>query len=208
MLADVRKRARSYFGDVALSHDWHHVERVERLAVTLAESYDVDTRILRVAALLHDIGRGREDRGEIDDHAEWGATEAGKILEGLGVSDGAITRVQQCIHSHRYSNEIEPASIEAELLCDADNLDALGAVGLARCFCYGGELGQPIYDPDFPASVDDSSAGRTQVNHLRKKILLLPERMYTDEGRRLAEKRRAFVADFVDRVEREAAGDA
>ncbi|WP_228546183.1 HD domain-containing protein [Halegenticoccus tardaugens] len=124
------------------------------------------------------------------------------------MSDGAIAHVQQCIHSHRYSNEVEPASIEAELLCDADNLDALGAVGLARCFCYGGELGQPIYDPETPVSVDDSPAGRTQTNHLRKKILSLPERMYTGEGRRLAEERREFVADFVDRVEREAAGDA
>jgi uncharacterized protein len=103
---------------------------------------------------------------------------------------------------------VEPATTEAELLCDADNLDALGAVGVARCFCYGGERGEPLHDPDRPATANDTEAGATQVDHLRKKVLSLHERMHTDAGREVAADRRAYVAEFVERFEREVAGDA
>ncbi len=208
--AQVRERAESYFGDVAPAHDWHHVRRVARLAETLAGKTDreVDERVLLAAAWLHDVGRAREDRGEIADHAEWGAREAGRILADLGADPDAVSAAKHCVRAHRYSNDVEPETPEAELLCDADNLDALGAVGIARCFCYGGERGQPLHDPDLPVEADDTEAGATQLNHVQKKVLSLHERMYTDAGREMAEDRRAYVAEFVERFEREVAGDA
>ncbi|PSP28751.1 phosphohydrolase [Halobacteriales archaeon QH_2_65_14] len=181
-LDDIRSTARSYFDEeMSPAHDWHHVQRVEGLAETLLDRYEqADGRVVRLAVLLHDVGRAREDRGDAVCHA---------------------------IRVHRYSTDREPETIEAEILCDADNLDALGAVGVARCFTYGGELGTTIHDPHLPPEDDDTPAGETQYNHFHKKILRLPDRMYTDRGRELAADRRAFVETFLDRFDREVAGE-
>ncbi|WP_121743956.1 HD domain-containing protein [Natronorubrum halophilum] len=211
MLEAVRTRARPYFEAASPAHDWHHVERVETLAETLVDrhpkSASVDDRVVILAVLLHDIGRQREDRGEIDDHATWGAAEAGRILDDVGANAETIERVRHCVRAHRYSNAIEPETLEAKLVSDADNLDALGAVGIGRVFAYGGELGQPIYDPDVPVVDDESAAGQAQYNHLHKKILDLPERMYTDAGRVLADDRVGFVREYIERFEREITGE-
>ncbi len=204
----LRATARSYF-DTSPAHDWHHVQRVETLAERLLESVDgADERTVRLAVVLHDIGRTREEHGDIDDHAAWGAREARSLLAGRGVGEERIDDVCHAIRVHRYSSDQEPETLEAKVLCDADNLDALGAVGLARSFAYGGERGQAIFDPDLPPDEDDTPGGSTQYNHLHTKILDLPERMYTDAGRKIAENRRAFVERFLDRFDREIDGDA
>lgn len=210
MLETVRTRARSYFEDAPPAHDWHHVERVATLAETLIERHPadgIDDRVVSLAVFLHDIGREKEDRGEIDDHAEWGAMEAGRILEDVGASPETIDHVQHCVRAHRYSNAVEPETPEAELVSDADNLDALGAIGIARTFAHGGALGQPMYDPETPVADDDTAAGGTQYNHLHKKILELPDRMYTDVGRELADERATVVRDYITQFDRELAGE-
>ncbi|WP_323677728.1 HD domain-containing protein [Halorubellus sp. PRR65] len=220
----VRDRARSYFEGVSPCHDFQHVRRVVATAKRLADeteagahgpARDVDRDVLVAAGWLHDVGRGREDRGEIDCHAEWGASEARRVLRDLaggddpavGVDDAFLDAVAHCVHAHRFSNDVEPRSLEAELLCDADNLDATGAVGVARVFAYAGEHGRTLYDPDLPPSEDDSAAGETSFNHFHEKILRLEERMYTDAGRALATDRHAFVEEYLDRFEREARGE-
>ncbi len=162
---------------------------------------------MSTAVWLHDIGRAREDRGEIDDHAEWGAKEAKRILAEYDATETEIEAIQHCIRAHRFSNDIEPETIEAKLLSDADNLDALGAVGIARNFCFSGVLGQTLHDPDLPIEADDTTSGATGINHFHKKILRLPERMYTDAGRRMAEERSTFVEEFIARFEREVPGE-
>ena len=209
MLESVRDRARTYFETAPPAHDWHHVRRVETLAETLVDRHPdpVDERVVTLAVLLHDVGRAREDRGEIDDHATWGAREAGRILEDEGAESATIEAVQHCIRAHRYSNAVEPETLEAKLVSDADNLDALGAVGIARVFSYGAEIGQPIHDPTVPVADDDTPAGRTQYNHLHKKILALPDRMYTDVGRDLAADRADFVREYAARFDAELAGE-
>lgn len=209
IMDEIRAVARSYFDDeMNPAHDWYHVQRVEALAETLLERYDeADESVVRHAVLLHDIGRAREDRGEIDDHASWGTSTARDILSSRGFEDDHIDAVCHAIEVHRYSNDLEPQTLEAEILCDADNLDALGAVGIARCFSYGGELGQTIYDPDLLPAEDDTAAGEHQYNHFHKKILDLPDRMYTDAGRELARERSAFVQTFLDRFDREVSGE-
>ncbi|AGB33519.1 metal-dependent phosphohydrolase HD sub domain protein [Natrinema pellirubrum DSM 15624] len=209
MLETVRDRARTYFDDASPAHDWHHVQRVERLAETLCERHPdaVDERVVRLAVYCHDVGRTKEDRGEIDDHARWGAREAEGILRECGADAATIERVQHCIRAHRYSNDLEPATLEAKLVSDADNLDALGAVGIARVFAYGGEMGDPIHDPAQPIAEDDTDAGATQYNHIHKKILDLPARMYTDVGRDLAAERVAFVREYLDRFDSEVVGE-
>jgi uncharacterized protein len=207
MIDEVRERARTYFDGASPCHDWHHVQRVARLAETLVAEYDADEEVLFAAIWLHDVGRAKEDRGEIEDHAEWGAAEAARILTDLGAADETVAAVQHCIRAHRYSNDVEPETREAEILCDADNLDAIGAVGIARCFSFGGEHGFTIHDPDLPLEADDSAAGETQLNHVHEKLLSLRDRMYTDAGRELAEDRHEYVAEFAERFEREAAGE-
>lgn len=206
--ASLRAVARSYFDDeLNPAHDWHHVQRVESLAETLlTRTPAADEGIVRPAVLLHDIGRAREDRGEIADHARWGAQKARELLDERGFEDDRIDAICHAIRVHRYSNAYEPETLEAELVCDADNLDALGAVGIARCFTYGGELGETIHDPDLPPDADDTTAGATQYNHIHRKILRLTERMYTDAGREIAADRHAFVVDFLDRFDREVDG--
>ncbi|WP_435155673.1 HD domain-containing protein [Haladaptatus sp. DFWS20] len=203
----VLPRAKAHFGDVAPAHDWHHVQRVANLAETLVEEHEANETILFTAVWLHDIGRAREDRGEIDDHAEWGAEEARRILAEHDVTETEIEAIQHCIRAHRFSNDVEPETLEAKLLSDADNLDALGAVGIARNFCFSGELGQTLHDPNLPIDADNTTTGATAMNHFHKKILRLPESMYTDVGRRMANERQAFVEEFMERFEREVAGD-
>lgn len=206
-LDSIRKKARSYFGDVSPSHDWHHVERVEALAEKLADEEDADKEVVKISVLLHDIGRGKEDRGQVDDHAEWGAEEAEKILKEYGYDDETVEKVQHCIETHRYSNDIEPETVEAEVLADADNLDALGASGVARTFCYSGENGRPVSDTDLFPGEDDSEYGETGLNHLTNKILTLKERMYTTAGKKIAEGRHRFVEDFVEQMTGEMKGE-
>ncbi|WP_435348243.1 HD domain-containing protein [Haloarchaeobius sp. HRN-SO-5] len=208
-LTALRERAETYFGGLSPTHDWHHVQRVVANAEELAATTDrpVDEDVLFAAAWLHDVGRKRETAGEIADHAEWGAEEAGRILREFDADRTAVDAVAHCVRAHRFSNDVEPTTTEAELLCDADNLDAIGAVGLARTFAHAGEFERPIHDPALPPSTDETAAGRTALNHVHKKLLRIRDRMYTDAGRAVAEDRHAFVETFVERFEREVGGE-
>lgn len=201
-VTDVRAVARTYFEDASPAHDWRHVRRVGRLASRLAEGRDdVDERVLDLAVWLHDIGRSREAAGRIDDHAAWGAREARDICSSY--PDETIEAVCHCIRSHRYSTDIEPETIEAKLLSDADNLDAIGAIGLARAFTHGGEFGQPIH----PTSSDrNPDTPGTSLEHVESKLLSLRDRLYTDAGRRVAAERHAFVESYLAQLDRELAG--
>ncbi|MFB6147961.1 MAG: HD domain-containing protein, partial [Candidatus Nanohaloarchaea archaeon] len=199
----VRKEAKKYFSDAEPAHDWHHVKRVEKLAEKIAEKEGADSQVVKLGAILHDIGRSREDRGEIDDHAKWGAREASEILGDAGFSTETIKQVRHCVRSHRYSNSIEPETVEAEVVSDADNLDAMGATGIARTFAVCGERGSVMADPELPVEEDSTEEGETSLNHLQKKILDLENRMYTDTGKSIAAERHSFVEDFVQRMKEE-----
>lgn len=211
----VKDRAREYFDGLSPGHDWHHVERVvamsKRLAADTAEDDttppSIDRGVLVAAGWLHDIGRAKESRNEIDDHAAWGAVRARRILADVGLEPVRREAVAHCVRAHRYSNDVTPESIEAKLLCDADNLDATGAVGIARAFAYAGEHGDPLHDPDLPPSEDTTEVGATAFNHVHEKILDLEECMYTAAGRQVAADRQAYVEAFLDRFEREARGN-
>lgn len=208
MIQEIRSIARSYFHEgMSGAHDWHHVQRVEATADRLTTDHsDADVHSIQLSALLHDIGRAKEDRGDIEDHADWGADESARILREHDATEKTIDAVTHCIRAHRYSNDVTPETTEAKIISDADNLDALGAIGIARCFTYGGERGLSIHDPTLPPEEDPSTAGTTQYSHLHKKILDLPNRMYTDAGRELADERCAFVQEFIARFEKEATG--
>ncbi len=205
----IRTAAKSYFPDgMNPAHDWHHVERVLAIADRLLEERaEANGFVLHAAILLHDIGRARETAGRIENHAAWGATEAEQILQDQSIAPERLSAITDAIRAHRFSEPPEPASLEAKLLSDADNLDALGAVGIARCFTHGGATGSPIYDPGLPPEADETTAGATQYNHFEKKLLELPDRMYTQAGRELAEDRRQFMEHYLDQFDAEIAGE-
>ncbi|MDY6765209.1 MAG: HD domain-containing protein [Halobacteria archaeon] len=205
-IQEVRAYAKSFFGDVDPSHDWDHVERVYKLGRRIAREENANRRVVKLSVLLHDIGRAKEDRGEIEEHATWGAQKAEEFLRDRGEDPDIVEAVKHCIESHRYSNDIEPHTIEAKAVCDADNLDALGAIGIARCFCYGGERGIAIGSSVGTEGGENEKKRESQVDHLRSKILNLKDRMYTETGEEIAQDRHDFVEDFVERFEREVEG--
>lgn len=187
----VRERAKSFYKGLDPSHDFQHCLRVKNTSLKLAESCGADKLILELSAYLHDIGRSLEKDDSSVCHAEWGAEKTKEILEESGFSEKVVEKVSHCIYSHRYSRGLEPESIEAKVFSDADNLDALGAIGVSRVFSYGGSNGTPFKG--------DSSS----LEHFEEKILELKDRMYTEKGLEMAEERTVFVERFLDRFNKE-----
>ena len=203
------------------SHDFDHTQRVYNTCLELAEGQNVDLEVLRLSALLHDIARAEEDEDNAGskDHAELGAEAAGKILSQFDIPKEKIKKIQKCIYSHRYRNNHEPESKEAKILFDADKLDVLGAIGIARAFVWVGENNANIYKKvnlkeyakenlkgGFGGKIKDPSKHSPQIE-FSTKCKNLPKRMYTKEGRKMAEERLKFFKNFLSRLEKEIKGE-
>ena len=209
LLDRVRKKARSAFRHAKGSHDWSHTEHVLALCRHIGRRLKADMVVLELAALLHDIGRAAEDRalGRMC-HAKRGAIMARALLKKAGANRKLVKQVGGCIRTHRYRGEERPVSREAQILFDADKLDAIGAVGIGRAFLFAGEVGATVHDPDIvvektkPYSRDDT-AYREYLVKLRR----IKARMLTREGRRLAAARHRFMAAFFKRLSREVRGE-
>lgn len=200
-------------------HSMCHIDRVLKNAMSIASEYsDVDIEILQAAAILHDIARVKEDldnTGKID-HAEIGAEIAEKVLKNLNFPENKIPKVKHCIKAHRARSTDIPQSLEARILFDADKLDLLGSVGLARIFMIAGEYGQQLHSPE-PLEgksttnfVEDNINGRIKViakhspNHeYLTKIIHLPNRLYTEKARLIAADRIKFMDIFFVRLRKE-----
>ena len=190
------------------SHDWEHTLRVYRLCCDLGPREGVDMTVLLVAALLHDIGRGHQDasRGAVC-HAERGAQMAADLLNDLPITDGQKANVLQAIRAHRYRRKPQPQSIEARVLFDADKLDAIGAVGIARAYQFAGELGARLHNPNHDISnTREYSREDTGYREYQVKLRHIKDRMLTDAGRRVAEGRHRFMTGFFDRFLEEVEG--
>ena len=182
----------------ASGHDWHHVERVRRLALKICEEEGGDRFVVELAAILHDVGiRAEHERGV--DHAEEGARIADEFLSELGVPDDVREKVVEAIRHHRYGKKARAPSLEAAILQDADRLDALGAIGIARAFAYGGARGRPIWDPSEPIEEYDPMKVKSTVTHFYEKLLKLPESLNTESAKRIARDRKAFMESFLER---------
>jgi uncharacterized protein len=197
----IRKRSEEF-----LKHSHHsksHVDRVYNMAVRIGQEEGADLEIIKAAVLLHDIARAKEDEGEIDDHATEGAKMARKILEESGFPKEKIAEVVHCIEVHRFRKGAEARSLEAKILQDADRLDILGAIGLARVFARGGWANLPIHDPLIPPKPRYDGKSLTSINHIYEKILKAKETMNTKTAKRIAEGRHEFVEQFVERFLKE-----
>ena len=194
----IKKRAEKFF---RLSHhDRFHTERVYNLAVRIAEEENADVDVVKAAALLHDIARALEDEGKIDDHALEGAKKAREVLEDVNFPKERIPAVLHCIEVHRVRKGMEAGSLEAKILQDADRLDIIGAIGIARVFTRGGWGNQPIHDPAIPPKDKYDGRSLTSVNHIYEKILKVKDTLNTNTAKEIAEERHQFVEQFLERL--------
>jgi uncharacterized protein len=204
------------------AHDLDHTKRVYNLCLKLAEDQNVDLEVVRAAALLHDIGRVREDSDNTGktDHALVSTEMAGPILKEAGFPEDKIPHVRDCITSHRFRSDKMPRTPEAEILFDADKLDIMGAIGIARAFVWVGRNNARIYrKPDSieqyaKENLSGSLNGRVQdkTKHspqieFETKWKGVEERLHTEKARKICRERFAFVEGFMQRLEKEVKGE-
>jgi len=191
------------------SHDWDHTERVCHLCNHIGHVEGADMEILETAAILHDIGRMEQHRSQNKIcHAEVGAVMARAILERYQVSQEKIARIVHCIETHRFRGNKIPLSLEAKILFDADKLDSIGAIGLARAYVFSGEIGAKVHDRNVNIDKTDTySKDDTGYREFLVKLRYVKDRMITDEGKRMAIKRHQFMVDFFDVINREVLGE-
>jgi len=202
VVARTAARVRELLAGDASGHDWWHIERVRRLALRLAGEEGADPLAVELAALLHDVGDWKMSG---DPHG--GARYAREWLGGLGVEPGLVEHVAQIVDTLSFKGAGVPTpmgTLEGKVVQDADRLDALGAIGIARAFAFGGSRGRPLHDPDAPPRLHASfeqyrAAGGATLNHFHEKLLLLRDRMNTASGRRIAEERHRYMEEFVAR---------
>lgn len=179
------------------SHAFDHTQRVYELSIKLSRGQKVDMDILKAAALLHDIARMKEDCKEVVCHAAHGAEMSKKILEESKFPKEKIEKVCYAINVHRHSKGVKAETIEAQILQDADRLDALGAITIARMFSTGGKINRPIYDPSKPL-VGNISGYESTIHGFYAKILkITPETFNTEKAKKIAKKRYVFVEKFI-----------
>ncbi len=208
LIAEIRVEARRLFDDSRGSHDWDHTERVYRLCLRIGRREGADLTVLQLAALLHDIGRGEEDRsnGKVS-HDLAGAGLARGILEAHGLDRKTVSRVVHCIRSHRFRKGVAPRTLEAKVLFDADKLDSIGAVGIGRAFLFAGEIGARLHDPDIDVrKTRPYTSEDTAYREYLVKLCKVKDRMFTGEGKRLARERHGFMTEFFKRLNRETKG--
>ncbi|MDH7513387.1 MAG: HD domain-containing protein [Clostridiales bacterium] len=208
LLNMIKKEAKLYFQNARGSHDWDHTERVLKLCLRIGRKEKADLEVLRLAAMLHDIGREEEDRsnGRVC-HGEKGAALAKAILKKHGVEKEMVGRIIHCIETHRFRQKRPPQTLEAKILFDADKLDSIGAVGIGRAFLFAGEVGARLHNPGInlkktKAYTKDDTAYREFLVKLRK----IEGRLFTRDGRRIARDRHRFMAEFFDRLNKEIEG--
>ena len=195
--------ARALYEGADAAHTFDHVLRVLALAERIARAEGADLRVVRTAALLHDVERHRPD------HHLRGAERARELLAGW--PEPFVEAVAHAIAAHRFRAGPAPATLEARCVFDADKLDAIGAIGVARAFAYGGRHGQRLWvpldsvDADGP---DPAPAEHTPVHEYVRKLARLRGRLYTATARQIAEGRHAFMTAFYRRLEAEVTGRA
>jgi uncharacterized protein len=189
---------RQYYPEDDPVHGFSHVMRVYRLCEEIGQQEGADLRILRAAALLHDI------EGDVDvreGHHLSAAIFAREILQEEGWQEGEIEAVAHCIRAHRFRGDSEqPASLEAQVLFDADKIDAIGAVGVARAVAYAVRAGMDVYAPPSPHYLETGELApgesQTVAHEYLFKLRHIKDRLYTATGRKMAEKRHQRLVDF------------
>jgi uncharacterized protein len=178
-------------------HDWWHIHRVWTNAKRIAQTEQCDLLIVELAALLHDIADSKFHNGD----EEVGPETAGRFLQSIGVAPAVIEHVQQIIRHISFKSGFDKATFrsnELSIVQDADRLDAIGAIGIARAFSYGGFKGREIFNPEIEPDLNMNkeqykNSTAPSINHFYEKLLLLKDKMNTATGRQFAEQRHEFM---------------
>ena len=187
-------------------HDWFHIERVYNLAKYIAQKENANFFIVEMTALLHDI-----DDWKFSKSNDSNTTVTEKFLKSIEVDEESFKTIIKIIQTMSYKGGIVDSTqhtLEGKIVQDADRLDAIGAIGIARTFAYGGHKNRPIYDPsikpmDFKDLNEVKNAENHTINHFYEKLLKLKDLMNTDTAKEIAEKRHKFMEDFLEEFYKE-----
>ena len=193
----VRKQLQNAEG----GHDWFHIERVYKNAIAISENEKCNTMIVQLGALLHDIADSKFHNGD----ESIGPKIARTFLESEKVEAETINQVINIIENISFKGgnfEKKFSSIELEIVQDADRLDAIGAIGIARTFNYGGFKNRPLYNPAVPPNLqmnkeEYKNSEAPTINHFYEKLLLLKDKMNTETGKKMAQERHHFMETFL-----------
>jgi len=190
-------------------HDWFHVHRVFLNATLIAKFENVTILVVKLAALLHDIA----DSKFYDGNETIGPKIAKDFLISLKIETSAMNHIIQIIENMSFKNSLDPnnkrfSSKELEVIQDADRLDAIGAIGIARAFNYGGFKNRALYNPDITPNLQMSkeeykNSNAPTINHFYEKLLLLKDQMNTTTGKKMAEQRHQFMLSYLEQFYRE-----
>lgn len=196
-------------------HDWFHIERVYKNARLIAQSENVNLFIVELGALLHDIA----DAKFYDGDESIGPKKATDFLRNEQVSESVILHIENIIRYVSFKSSLDPDkkdkfdSPELQVIQDADRLDAIGAIGIARTFNYGGFKNRTMYDPDIAPLIDQDketykNSKAPTINHFYEKLLLLKDKMNTETARKIAANRHEFMLQYLDQFYNEWNGKA
>ena len=192
-------------------HDWIHIERVWKTAKTIAKNEEVNMLVVELGALFHDIADSKFHNG----NEEVGPTKTRAFLATLSVDEAIIDHVVNIVKNISFKGGNEEQTFhspELDVVQDADRLDALGAIGIARTFNYGGHKGFALYDPAIPPNLkmtkeEYKASTAPTINHFYEKLLLLKDRMNTSTGRKMAKQRHLFMKKYLEQFYKEWEGE-
>jgi uncharacterized protein len=206
LIKQTEKFVRNELGEDATGHDWYHVDRVRRNALHICkEERFGDPFVIEMASLLHDIPDEK-----LNKTVELGRAKLESFFKTIPVPDEVKEHIIQIIDSISYKGgrKTKLKTIEAKIVQDADRLDAIGAIGIARAFAYGGKKGQPIFDPAVQVreeiSLEEYRNGKsTSIHHFYEKLLKLKDLLNTETAKKIAEKRQEMMLSFLDQFYQE-----
>jgi uncharacterized protein len=205
------EQARSWYDARDPVHGFDHVLRVLELCLRIGHELGADLEILRAAALLHDASGAHPGQSQRDAHQEASAEFARKVLEREGWGDEKIEAVSHCIRAHRFRGREAPGSLEARILFDADKLDVMGAFGAARTIGYAVQAGEPVFaEPSarfLERGEQEPGEPHSAYHEYLFKLRRVRERLQTEPGRRLGERRHAAMTSFFEQLAAEARGE-
>ena len=204
---DLIKKVREIYEGFDASHDFQHIERVYQNALAILHTEpEADEEVVKIAVLLHDVS----DKKYTDSKEQ-----EEQLIANLQMSEEKKQLIRDCIAQVSFNggNELEATSLEAKIVRDADRLDAIGAVGIARTFAFGGAKGRKLYDEAEEARTNMTedeyrSRNTASVTHFYEKLLLLKDLMTTDKGKQMAEDRHQFMVSFLEQLQKEREGNA
>lgn len=207
IIAQTEQFVKDTLAGAEAGHDWWHIHRVSNNARLILETEKADRLVVELAVLLHDIADSKFNDGD----EEIGPQKAGEFLTSMHINKITIAHVQQIIRNMSFRSGLGTLNFnsrELEIVQDADRLDAIGAIGIARAFTYGGFKNREIYNPEIPPVLNMSkeeykNSSSPSINHFYEKLLLLKDQMNTETGRRIAHERHSFMETYLKQFESE-----